>query len=54
MIIGVSAGSIQGYFGGNIDLFFQRFMEVWAAIPTLYMCLLFLASVVQPNFWWLA
>ncbi len=52
MIIGVTAGSIQGYFGGNIDLFFQRFMEVWAAMPTLYV-LIILASVVQPNFWWL-
>ena len=52
MIIGVSAGSIQGYYGGNIDLFFQRFMEIWAAIPALYV-LIILASVVQPNFWWL-
>ena len=52
MIIGVSAGAIQGYFGGNIDLFFQRFMEIWSAIPTLYV-LIILASIVQPNFWWL-
>tara|TARA_Y100001970_G_scaffold293663_1_gene442100 strand:+ start:1373 stop:2398 length:1026 start_codon:yes stop_codon:yes gene_type:complete len=52
MIIGVSAGAIQGYFGGKIDLFFQRFMEIWSAIPTLYV-LIILASVVQPNFWWL-
>tara|TARA_Y100000590_G_scaffold75748_1_gene83758 strand:+ start:21664 stop:22698 length:1035 start_codon:yes stop_codon:yes gene_type:complete len=52
MLIGVTAGAIQGYFGGNIDLFFQRFMEIWSAIPTLYV-LIILASVVQPNFWWL-
>ncbi len=52
MIIGVSAGAIQGYFGGKIDLFFQRFMEIWSAIPTLYV-LIILASVIQPNFWWL-
>ena len=52
MIIGVSAGAVQGYFGGKIDLFFQRFMEVWSAIPTLYV-LIILASVIQPNFWWL-
>ena len=52
MILGVTAGSIQGYYGGNIDLFFQRFMEIWAAIPALYV-LIILASVVQPNFWWL-
>ena len=52
MIIGVSAGAIQGYFGGKTDLLFQRFMEVWSAIPTLYV-LIILASVIQPNFWWL-
>ena len=52
MLIGVSAGAIQGYFGGKIDLFFQRFMEIWSAIPTLYI-LIILASIVQPNFWWL-
>ena len=52
MIIGVTAGAVQGYFGGNIDLFFQRFMEIWSAIPTLYI-LIILASIVQPNFWWL-
>ena len=52
MIFVVSAGAIQGYFGGKIDLFFQRFMEMWSAIPTLYV-LIILASIVQPNFWWL-
>ena len=52
MIIGVTAGAVQGYFGGKTDLFFQRFMEVWSAIPTLYV-LIILASVIQPNFWWL-
>ncbi len=52
MIIGVSAGAVQGYFGGKIDLIFQRFMEVWSAIPSLYV-LIILASIVQPNFWWL-
>ena len=52
MILGVSAGAIQGYFGGKIDLYFQRFMEIWSAIPTLYV-LIILASIVQPKFWWL-
>ena len=52
MIIGVTAGAVQGYFGGKIDLIFQRFMEIWSAVPTLYI-LIILASVVQPNFWWL-
>lgn len=51
-VIGVTAGAIQGYFGGLVDLFFQRFMEVWSGLPTLYL-LIILASIVEPNFWWL-
>ncbi len=51
-IIGIGAGAIQGYFGGRIDLFAQRFMELWASMPTLYL-LIILASIVTPNFWWL-
>ncbi len=50
--IGVTAGAIQGYFGGWIDLVFQRFMEIWSGLPTLYL-LIIMASVVEPNFWWL-
>jgi microcin C transport system permease protein len=51
-IIGVAAGAIQGYFGGWTDLLFQRFMEIWSGLPVLYL-LIILASVVEPNFWWL-
>ncbi len=51
-VIGVAAGALQGYFGGWTDLLFQRFMEIWSGLPVLYL-LIILASVVQPNFWWL-
>ncbi|MHA1600877.1 MAG: ABC transporter permease [Alphaproteobacteria bacterium] len=51
-VIGVAAGAVQGYFGGWTDLLFQRFMEIWSGLPTLYL-LIIMASVVQPNFWWL-
>ena len=51
-IIGVTAGALQGYFGGWMDLLFQRFIEVWSGLPTLYL-LIILASIVEPNFWWL-
>jgi len=51
-IIGVAAGAVQGYFGGWLDLAFQRFIEVWSSIPTLFL-LIILISVVEPNFWWL-
>ncbi len=51
-IVGVTAGAVQGYFGGWIDLSFQRFIEIWSGLPTLYL-LIILASVIEPNFWWL-
>ena len=51
-VIGVAAGAVQGYFGGLIDLFFQRFLEIWSSMPTLYV-LIILASIIAPNFWWL-
>jgi microcin C transport system permease protein len=51
-LIGVAAGATQGYFGGLIDLGFQRFIEVWSGLPVLYL-LIILASLVEPNFWWL-
>lgn len=51
-IAGVAAGAVQGYFGGLVDLLFQRFMEVWSSVPTLYV-LIILASIIEPSFWWL-
>ena len=51
-VIGVGAGAVQGYFGGWLDLLFQRFIEMWSGLPTLYL-LIILASVVTPSFWWL-
>lgn len=49
-IIGVAAGAVQGYFGGWTDLLFQRFIEIWTAVPTLYL-LIILSAVLAPNFW---
>jgi len=51
-LIGVVAGAVQGYFGGWVDLLFQRAMEIWSGMPVLYL-LIILASIVEPNFWWL-
>jgi microcin C transport system permease protein len=51
-VVGVAAGAVQGYFGGWTDLLFQRFLEIWSGLPTLYL-LIILSSLVQPNFWWL-
>ena len=51
-VMGIMAGAIQGYYGGKVDLWGQRFIEVWSGMPTLFLIIL-LSSVVQPNFWWL-
>jgi len=51
-VIGILAGAIQGYFGGRVDLWGQRFIEVWSGMPTLFLIIL-LSSVIQPGFWWL-
>ncbi|MEW6297513.1 MAG: ABC transporter permease [Thermodesulfobacteriota bacterium] len=51
-IIGITVGAIQGYFGGWVDLLGQRLIEIWVGLPMLYL-LIILASVVEPNFWWL-
>lgn len=51
-LIGIAVGAIQGYYGGKIDLWGQRFIEVWSGMPTLFLVIL-LSSIIQPNFWWL-
>lgn len=50
--VGVAVGATQGYYGGLVDLLGQRLLEIWAGIPGLFVLIL-LASVVEPNFWWL-
>jgi microcin C transport system permease protein len=49
-VIGVVAGAVQGYFAGWTDLLFQRFIDIWTAIPSLYL-LLIVSSILAPSFW---
>lgn len=49
-VIGIIAGGIQGYYGGWIDLIFQRFIEIWAGLPVLFIIII-MASIVTPSFW---
>lgn len=49
-VIGVAAGAVQGYFGGWTDLLFQRFIDIWSSMPTLYL-LIILAAFITPTFW---
>ena len=48
-VIGVLAGAVQGYFGGWTDLVFQRVIEVWTAVPTLYL-LIIISAFLTPSF----
>lgn len=48
--IGIILGGLQGYFGGRFDLLFQRFTEIWNALPELYLLIIF-ASIFKPSIW---
>ena len=49
-VVGVTAGAVQGYFGGWTDLLMQRFIEIWSSMPVLYI-LLIIAAILPPGFW---
>ena len=51
-VIGITAGALQGFYGGLVDLLGQRVQEVWAGLPVLYL-LIILSGFVAPSFWWL-
>ncbi len=48
-VVGITAGAIQGYFGGWVDLIFQRLIEIWTSIPALYL-LIIVAAIITPGF----
>lgn len=47
-VLGIAAGAVQGYYGGRIDLGAQRLLEIWGAIPELYLLIIF-ASIFEPS-----
>lgn len=51
-VIGVFLGAVQGYWGGWLDLYLQRFIEIWSSLPILYI-LIILSSIMTPNAIWL-
>ncbi len=46
LIIGMTVGSIAGYFGGKVDLFIMRVVDIIYSLPDMLMCIL-LASVLS-------
>ncbi len=49
-VIGIVAGALQGYFGGWLDLIFQRVIEIWGATPSLYIIII-LFAILGRSFW---
>jgi microcin C transport system permease protein len=49
-VVGVAAGAVQGFFGGWLDLIFQRFLEIWSSLPSLYIIII-VSAVLVPSFW---
>ena len=49
-VIGIAAGAVQGFFGGLLDLFFQRVIELWSSVPSLYIIII-ISSIFTMNFW---
>ncbi|MEM6635945.1 MAG: ABC transporter permease [Pseudomonadota bacterium] len=49
-IVGIAAGAVQGYFGGWLDLVFQRFIEIWTSSPSLYIIII-LFAILGRSFW---
>jgi microcin C transport system permease protein len=46
--LGILAGAIQGFFGGRVDLYTQRLIEIWGSLPELYLLIIF-ASIFEPS-----
>ncbi len=49
-LIGIVAGAVQGYFGGWVDLVFQRLIEIWSGMPSLYVIIIVFA-ILGRSFW---
>ena len=49
-VIGILAGAVQGYFGGWVDLVFQRLLEIWSSTPSLYVIII-LFAILGRSFW---
>ena len=47
-LLGILTGALQGFFGGRTDLAFQRVIEVWSAMPELYLLIIF-SAVFAPS-----
>lgn len=48
VVLGVLLGAVQGFYGGRTDLWFQRAIEIWSAMPELYLLIIF-SAIFSPS-----
>jgi microcin C transport system permease protein len=48
-IVGIVAGAVQGYYGGMLDIVFQRVIEIWASTPMLYVIII-IGAIIPMTF----
>lgn len=48
-LVGCMLGALQGFFGGLVDLLGQRFTEVWASMPRLYLLIILSSFIANQN-----
>ena len=48
VVLGVLLGAVQGFYGGRTDLWFQRGIEIWSAMPELYLLIIF-SAIFSPS-----
>jgi len=49
-LFGMLSGAFLGFFGGRLDLYGQRLVEIWAGLPFLY-TIMIISSIVRPTMW---
>ncbi len=49
-VVGIIAGAVQGFFGGWLDLIFQRILEIWSSTPSLFVIII-LFAILGRSFW---
>ncbi len=49
-LLGSCVGACLGFFGGRIDIYGQRLVEIWAGLPFLYTVMI-VSAIVKPTLW---
>lgn len=52
MVVGIGVGGVMGFYGGKVDIWGQRVVEVLNSVPQFFL-LLIIVSIFQPDLMWL-